>query len=190
MATAETLTAPHAPSTQQAHKKTFLVGKFWNPDHTLDALKNIKEKGVKIYDVYSPFPLHGIEPYLDIKRSRLTTAAFIYGVMGFLAGIAMMFFMFGIDWPMNIGGKPSVPWIDFVPITFELTVLFAAHGIVITFFIVAQYWPGKEAKLFDVNQTDDVFVVVIDKREIQDDYEIRNLMTESGAFEIIEKEEQ
>jgi len=189
MATAETLTMPPAAE-GKVKKKTFLVGKFWNPDHTLEALKKMKAEGVRIYDVYSPFPLHGIEPYLDIKRSRLTTAAFIYGLTGFFAGIAMMFFMFGIDWPMNIGGKPSVPWIDFVPITFELTVLFAAHGIVITFFIVAQYWPGKKAKLFDINQTDDVFVVVIDKDELDDEQDVREIMNENGAFEIIEKEEQ
>jgi len=70
MATAETLTMPPAAE-GKVKKKTFLVGKFWNPDHTLEALKKMKAEGVRIYDVYSPFPLHGIEPYLDICRLYL-----------------------------------------------------------------------------------------------------------------------
>jgi len=189
MATVETLPISQAASGDDVAQQRFIVGKFWNPDHTLDALKKLKAQSVKIYDVFSPFPIHGIEPYLDIKRSRLTTAAFVYGVTGFLCGIAMMFFMFGIDWPMNIGGKPQVPWIDFVPITFELTVLFAAHGIVITFFIVAQYWPGKQAKLFDSHQTDDVFVVVIDKENVEEEALVRQIMETSGAFEVSDKSE-
>ena len=184
MATTESL-----PATSQAEKtRSFILGKFWDPDKTMDAVKQLHGNGVRIDDVYSPFPLHGIEPFLGLKRSRLTTAAFIYGALGFLSGIAMMYYMFGIDWPMNIGGKPFVPWVDFVPITFEMTVLFAAHGMVITFFIVANYWPGKEAKLMDIRQTDDVFVIAIDKEDIENAVEIESILQSNGAYEVTEKD--
>lgn len=166
----------------------FLIGKFWDPDKVLEALGKLQEKNVRVYDVYSPFPIHGIEPYLNIKRTRLTVAAFIYGCMGLATALLLMGLIYGVIWPMNIGGKPSLAYPDFVPISFELTVLFAAHGMVLTFLIVGQYWPGKKAKLFDDRQTDDVFVVAIDKNRIEDEADVRQLFTESGAYEVAEKE--
>lgn len=169
-------------------KKTFLIGKFWDPDSTMDALKQLKQDNVVVHDVYTPFPIHGIEPYLDIKRTRLTVASFIYGGMGLATALFMMVYILGFDWPMNIGGKPSLAWVDFVPISFELTVLFAAHGMVLTFLIVGQYWPGKQAKLFDARQTDDVFVVAIDKNKIDDQAAVTHALTHHGAYEISEKE--
>ena len=169
-------------------KNTFLVGKFWDPDAVMEALKQLKADNVTIHDVYSPFPLHGIEPYLDIKRTRLTIASFIYGGMGFATAIFMMVYILGFDWPMNIGGKPSLAWIDFVPISFELTVLFAAHGMVLTFLIVGQYWPGKQPLLFDDRQTDDVFVVALDKNKLTNELQVKETLTKHGAYEVSEKE--
>lgn len=168
--------------------KNFLLGKFWDPDMMMDALKQLHHDGVDVDDVYTPFPIHGIEPYLNIKRTRLTVAAFVYGCMGFGAALLLMGTIYGLLWPMNIGGKPALAWVDFVPITFELTVLFAAHGMVITFFIVAQYWPGKKAVLMDDRQTDDVFVISIDTAKIEDAAGISSIMQEKGAYEITEKE--
>ncbi|WNJ16601.1 DUF3341 domain-containing protein [Pontibacter sp. G13] len=169
-------------------KKNFLVGKFWDPNKVMDALKQLQDNAVHVHDVYSPFPIHGIEPYLNIKRSRLTIAAFIYGCMGFTTALMLMGLIYGLIWPMNIGGKPSLAVPDAVPITFELTVLFAAHGMVLTFFIVGQYWPGKKAKLFDERQTDDVFVVAIDKNKIADEAVVIEALTSNGAYEVTEKE--
>ena len=169
-------------------KKNFLLGKFWDPDAMMDALKVLHHDGVNVYDVYSPFPIHGIEPYLNIKRTRLTVAAFIYGCMGFATALLLMGIIYGVVWPMNIGGKTALGWVDFVPTTFELTVLFAAHGMVITFFIVAQYWPGKKAVLMDDRQTNDVFVIAIDKAQAENVSGITRVMEENGAFEITEKE--
>ena len=181
-------TVEHSPTASTATQTTnYLLGKFWDPDKTMEALKQLHAKGVRVHDVFTPFPLHGIEPYLGLKRSRLTISAFVYGALGFLSGIAMMFYMFGIDWPMNIGGKPFVPWIDFVPITFEMTVLFAAHGMVITFFIVANYWPGKQAKLMDDRQTDDVFVIAIHEEDVMNRIEIESIFHTNGAYEVTEK---
>jgi hypothetical protein len=169
-------------------KKNFLLGKFWDPEAMMDALEVLHHDGVNVYDVYTPFPIHGIEPYLNIKRTRLTVAAFIYGCMGFATALLLMGTVYGLIWPMNIGGKPALAWVDFVPITFELTVLFAAHGMVITFFIVAQYWPGKKAVLMDDRQTDDVFVIAIDKALAENVPGITKVMEAKGAFEITEKE--
>ncbi|GAB4419357.1 MAG: DUF3341 domain-containing protein [Bacteroidia bacterium] len=169
--------------------KRFLLGKFWNPEHVMEALKHFKDQQIPVYDVFSPFPIHGIEPYLNIKRTRLTVAAFIYGCLGAASALLLMGLIYGVIWPMNIGGKPSLAWPDFVPITFELTVLFAAHGMVITFFIVGTYWPGKKAVLMDDRQTDDVFVIAFDQKKIAGkEEEIRRVLSEAEAYEITEKE--
>jgi len=172
-------------------EKSFLLGKFWDPDKTFEAAKKLHEKGVLIYDVYSPFPIHEIEPYLNIKRTRLSVAAFVYGCLGFTVAVVMMSLIYGAVWPMNIGGKPSLALPDFVPITFEMTVLFAAHGMVITFFIIGRYWPGKKAFLLDDRQTDDVFVVAIDRERIENadgEAAIRSVFQSEGAYEISTKE--
>jgi len=169
-------------------KKDFLLGKYWNPDALLEGLAALQKQGQLVYDVYSPFPVHGIEPYLGIKRTRLSVASFIYGCMGAMTALGMMGLIYGVLWPMNIGGKPSLAYVDAVPITFELTVLFAAHGMVLTFFIVGRYWPGKKAVLMDDRQTDDVFVVAIDKSKLGNESSVRQIFADTGAYEISEKE--
>ncbi|NOK86083.1 MAG: DUF3341 domain-containing protein [Chloroflexi bacterium AL-W] len=169
-------------------KRNLLIGKYWDPDKVMAALDKLTGQGVNIFDVFSPFPIHGIEPYLNAKRTRLTVASFIYGVTGFLTAVTMMSLIYGVVWPMNIGGKPALAFPSFVPITFEMTVLFAAHGIVLTFFIVGNYWPGKRAQLLDIRQTDDVFIVAIDKAKIQDESAIRAVFEETGAYDILETE--
>ena len=88
---------------------------------------------------------------------------------------------------MNIGGKPALALPDFVPITFEMTVFFASHGMVLTFFIVGQYWPGKKVKLFDDRQTDDVFVVAIDEAKLENEEEATKVFAETGAYEITKR---
>ncbi|MEL6846413.1 MAG: DUF3341 domain-containing protein, partial [Bacteroidota bacterium] len=141
-----------------------------------------------VVDVFSPFPIHGIEPYLNIKRTRLTVASFIYGLLGFANALLLMGAIYGVIWPMNIGGKPSLAWPDFVPITFELTVLFAAHGMVFTFLAVAGHWPGRKARIFDERQTDDVFVVVIDPEKAGESATTaREVFNTTGAYEVSEK---
>lgn len=174
----------------------FLVAKFWNPDTLMGALSDLQEKGIPIYDCYTPFPVHGIEAYMDIKRTRISVAGFIYGCLGLTAALLLMAGMssnfwnldwFGLDiisWKLNIGGKPALAWVDFVPIGFELTVLFAAHGMVITFFIIGKYYPGKDAKLFDMRQTDDVFVLAIDSDRVVKHDEIKKILADNGAFSV------
>lgn len=169
--------------------RNFLVGKFWNPDQVLHALEDLKQKDIPVFDVYSPFPIHGIEPLMNIKRTRLTVASFIYGCIGCITGVTCMSLLYGLVWPMNIGGKPSLAFPDFVPIVFEMTVLFAAHGIVYTFFIVGNYYPGKKPKLFDERQTDDVFVVALDQSKLNASQMLtaKEAFSHAHAFDITEK---
>jgi hypothetical protein len=92
-----------------------------------------------VKDVFSPFPVHGLDPIIGVKRTRLAIAAFMYGITGTsLALLGIWYFMI-FDWPMNIGGKPSFRLYQnlpaFIPVTFEFTVFCAAHGMAITYLI-------------------------------------------------------
>ena len=130
-----------------------------------DGAKALVSKGIKIAEVFSPFPIHGIDPIIGIKNTRLGIMAFLYGLTGLmLATVGMRFFMV-TDWPMNIGGKPNFSYLEnmlaFVPVTFEFTVLCAAHGMAITYLLVNKTLPGMPAQNPDPRTTDDRFVMEI-----------------------------
>ena len=83
----------------------YIVGVYGDDGEALKAVKSIREAGVKIHEVYSPFPIHGIDEALGYERSRLPKAAFMFGALGFSLALIMQFWMMGYDWPMIIGGK-------------------------------------------------------------------------------------
>ena len=122
-------------------------------------------QGIRVKDVYSPFPIHGIDPVIGIKRTRLAICSFMYAMTGTsLALLGMWYFMIQ-DWPMNIGGKPSFSLIEnlpaFVPVTFEFSVLCGAHGMAITYLLRNGTLPGMPATNPDPRTTDDKFVLEI-----------------------------
>ena len=146
-------------------------------------------KGVHIKEVFSPFPIHGIDPVIGVRKTRLAICAFIYGLTGMsLALIGMYYFMIQ-DWPMNIGGKPNYYMYQnipaFIPITFEVTVLCTAHGMAITYFLRNRTLPGISAKNPDPRTTDDKFVMQIDPNDagMDEDVLISELKA-TGAIEI------
>ena len=134
-------------------------------DKLLSAVKILKSKGVTINDGFTPFPVHGLDHALDLKPTRIAIAAFIYGFIGFTFAILMINYIMIVDWPQNIGGKPSFTLIEnlpaFVPVIFELTVFFAAHLMVITFYVRSSLWPFKKAENPIPETTDDKFLIQI-----------------------------
>jgi len=159
-----------------------------------DGAKKLVSNGVKISEVFSPFPIHGIDPIIGVKNTRLGIMAFLYGLTGLtLATYGMRFFMV-VDWPMNIGGKPNFTYLDnmlaFIPVTFEFTVLCAAHGMAITYLLRNKTLPGIPAQNPDPRTTDDRFVIEIRMSENHKVSEeaIDKLLTETGYVEIDKKE--
>ena len=143
----------------------FLHAIYDDDDKLLDAVKFLKKEGVYIEDVFTPFPVHGLDKALGLEPTRISIAGFIYGCIGFAFAIFMMNYIMIVDWPQNIGGKPSFSFIEnmpaFVPIMFELTVFFSAHLMVITFYLRSRLWPFKEAENPIPETTDDKFLVQI-----------------------------
>ena len=135
------------------------------PDSLLDKIKELKSDSKEIQEVYTPFYVHGLAEALGLKRTRLGKATFLYGLIGLFFGCWLTYFTMIKDWPMDIGGKPNATfWQNlpaFVPVIFELVVYFAAHLLVISFFIRSRLYPFKKAENPIKRSSDDKFVIQV-----------------------------
>jgi hypothetical protein len=167
--------------------KKFVVGSFDDEAVLFPAVKKVRAAGYKIHDVYTPFPVHGLDHALGLRETSLHTAGFIYGITGTTTALSFMSWVFTTDWPMNIGGKPHFPLPAFIPITFELTVLFSAVGMVMTFMYLCQMAPFVKKHIFHPRQTDDLFVMAIELTEKTRPEEVKAFLDSVGAKEINEQ---
>jgi len=160
---------------------------YTDDDLLLQAVKQVREARYHISEIYSPFPVHGLDKAMGLEPTRLAIASFMYGLVGMAVAIVMMNFIMISDWPQDIGGKPSFSFLQnlpaFVPIIFELTVFFAAHLMVITFYMRSKLWPFKTAENPDVRTTDDHFLMEIDaaNHSVED---LSKFLYDTGALEI------
>jgi hypothetical protein len=170
--------------------KHFVLGVYDDEDALLTAIKEVRNSGIKIHEVYSPFPVHGIDDALGYKRTRLPIAAFLFGLLGTSLALLMQVWMLGYDWPMIIGGKDFVSLPAFIPVTFELTVLLSALGMVGTFMVVSDLKPYKKPRIYDIRITDDKHVMAIDlaKNTNLGKDAVKKIVTNSGAQEVNEKD--
>ena len=156
-------------------------------DLLLQAVKQVKEARYHIGEIYTPFPVHGLDKAMGLAPTRLAITSFLYGIIGLSVSILMMNFIMIEDWPQDIGGKPSFSFLQnmpaFVPIMFELTVFFAAHLMVITFYMRSKLWPFKAAENPDVRTTDDLFLMEIDAANHNID-DLTSFLYDTGASEI------
>jgi hypothetical protein len=166
--------------------KNFLVGVFNDEDVLLSAVSKIRSSGLKIHEVYSPFPVHGLDDALGYKRTRLPIAAFLFGLTGTSLALLMQIWMLGYDWPMIIGGKNYASLPPFIPVTFELTVLLSALGMVATFMIISDMKPYGWPRQFDVRSTDDkhVMAIDVDLNGSKSRDEITRILKDAGASEV------
>lgn len=153
----------------------------------MESVKTLRSKGFSIKDAFTPFPVHGLDTAMGIPRTRIAICAFIYGLTGACLATLMMWYMMISDWPTDVGGKPSFAYYmnvpAFIPITFESTVLCAAHGMAITFFLRSWLVPGAKAKNPDPRTTDDKFMMVVEVKE-EKKSDVESLLKSGGASEI------
>ena len=164
-----------------------VIHAIYNDDDVLmAAVKKVKAEKHHIEEIYTPFPVHGLDKAMGLAPTRIAIASFMYGCLGLTVAIVMMNFIMIEDWPQNIGGKPSFSYLEnmpaFVPIMFEMTVFFAAHLMVITFYLRSRMWPFKKAENPDLRTTDDHFLMEIAVQN--NEKELSALLKETGAVEI------
>ena len=155
-------------------------------DVLLNAVKEVKAEKHHIEEIYTPFPVHGLDKAMGLEGTRIAIMAFIYGCIGLSVAITMINFIMIEDWPQNIGGKPSFTFLSnlpaFVPVIFEMTVFFAAHLMVITFYMRSKLWPFKEAENPNQLTTDDKFLMEVELNG--NEKELTALLKKTGAIEI------
>ena len=163
-------------------------------DVTKDACQTLVDNGVHVADVFSPFPIHGIDPIIGVKHTRLGIAAFMYGITGLLLAIIATRYFMVTDWHgINIGGKPNFTFYhnlpSFVPIMFECTVLFAAHLMSITYLFRNKLYPGASTTSPDPRTTDDRFVIELNVNDNEGHSidELIDLVKKTGIIEFEEK---
>ena len=164
-----------------------VIHAFYNDDEVvLEAVKKVKAANHHIEEVFCPFPVHGLDKAMGLAPPRIAIASFMFGITGLGVAIWLTYYTMIADWPQDIGGKPSFSWAEnmpaFVPIMFELTVFFAAHLMVITFYMRSRIWPFKKAENPDPRTTDDHFLMEIEVHDNQE--ELTSLLNETGAVEI------
>jgi len=160
---------------------------YTDDDILMQAVKLVRAENYHIEEVYTPFPVHGLDKVMGLAPTRIAICSFLYGLVGLAVATVMMNFIMISDWPQDIGGKPSFTYIQnmpaFVPIMFELTVFFAAHLMVITFYMRSKLWPFKKAENPDVRTTDDHFLMAIDAGHHDVD-KLSKFLYDTGALEI------
>ncbi|MAM18754.1 MAG: DUF3341 domain-containing protein [Christiangramia sp.] len=160
---------------------------YKDDDLVLQAVKQIRDARYHIGEVYTPFPVHGIDKAMGLAPTRLAICSFLYGITGLTVAVLMMNFMMIQDWPQDIGGKPSFHFYQnmptFIPIMFELTVFFAAHLMVITFYMRSKLWPFRKAENPDPRTTDDHFLIEVDASDHNVD-KLTDFLYNTGAAEI------
>ncbi len=155
-------------------------------DILMDAVKQTRKAHHHIEEVYTPFPVHGLDKAMGLAPTRIAIAAFLYGCTGLSFAIWLLNNIMIQDWPQDIGGKPSFSYLQnmpaFVPVMFEETVFFAAHLMVITFYMRSKLWPFKKAENPDVRTTDDHFLmeVAVNNNET----ELTSFLQSTGAIEV------
>ena len=159
---------------------------YTDDDILMDAVKKVKAEKYHIEEVFTPFPVHGLDKAMGLAPTRIAITSFLYGLTGLTVAILMMNYMMIEDWPQNIGGKPSFSYFHnmpaFIPIMFELTVFFAAHLMVITFYLRSKIWPFRQPQNPDPRTTDDHFLmeIAVDGNES----ELLKLLNGTGAVEV------
>jgi hypothetical protein len=148
----------------------------------LAAARECRARGVEIVDVHSPYPVHGIDEIAGIRRSRISVVCLAGGVAGLSLGLTLEYWASATDWPIDVGGKPWDSLPAFLPIAFELTILFAGLSTVAALLVRSRLLPGREPRLVPAGVTDDCFALVVAPRagEITD-RELASLWEHLGA---------
>ena len=161
---------------------------YTDDDILMNAVKQVRAKNYHISEVFTPFPVHGLDKAIGLSPTRIAICAFMYGLTGLTVAVLMLNYMMIVDWPRDIGGKPSFSFHQnmpaFIPIMFELTVFFAAHLMVITFYMRSKIWPFKKAENPDPRTTDDHFLMEIEVGHNEDIDAMSKFLYDTGAAEL------
>ncbi len=166
-------------------KKIGGIAGIWLDDHELVvAAEKVRHAGYRKFDAIAPFPVHGLEEACGVQRSMIPWVTFFAGVAGLAAGLSLTYWTMAVDWALNVGGKPFFSGPAFVPIMFELTILFAALASVGALFVFCGF-PKVDPPIIDPDLTSHKFAIFIPENEVgYDATRAEQLLRSLGASEI------
>jgi len=168
--------------------KPYFVSVFDDEQKLLAGIKAVKEKKLKIDEIYTPYPMHEVIEAMEIK-SRFAFVAFLYGFSAVVGVLAFLYYTSVISWPINYGGKPTSAFPSFIIITLVLTIFTITIMSLLTFSWRAKIFPGKKYILPDMRATDDKFVMVFDSETAGTGFDdLDRLLKSCGAEEVYQKE--
>ena len=163
--------------------KPLFMAWFADEAGILTAARAARDKGLIIYDAYVPFPVHGLDEVLGLKPSRLTWVCFAAALTGLSIALGFQWWSSAVDWPLNVGGKPFNSLPVFVPVAFELTVLFAGLGTVAALFLRSGLFPRRRPSVDVHRATNDRFVLALEVKPGFDEEQVRALFVKCGALD-------
>lgn len=164
--------------------KKFIVGSFTDEAVLFPAVKKVRKAGYKIHDVFTPFPIHGLDKAMGLRDTSLHTAGFIYGITGTATALGFISWALTVDWQIVFGGKPFFSLPAWIPIIFETTVLFSSVGMVLTFCYLCQLAPFVKKDHFNLRSTDDLFVMAFEATERTNETEAMAFLKSLGATDV------
>jgi len=168
--------------------RRLFVAAFTREKDILGATRACRERGLEVVDVWTPYPVHGLDRIMGLARSRLPLVTLLLAIIGGGLKIWFEYWTTEFSWPLNVGGKPWDSLPAFIPVTFEVMVLTAGISTVVAFFIAARLWPGKKPLTPDPRATDDRFVLVLEETDSTfDAAEVAELLGAYSAFDIEER---
>jgi hypothetical protein len=170
--------------------KRLLIGVFEREQDMMAAVIDSRARGLKVVDVYAPYAVHGLDKALGLPPSRIPWVCFALGLTGAALKVWFEIWTTAIDWPINVGGKPWNSLPAFVPVTFEVMVLFAGMSAVLAFLLIARLRPGKAAAVPVEGVTDNRFAVVLEKTDAAfDAHQVRQIFMQHHALDVLERAE-
>jgi len=129
---------------------SLVVGEFAEETELLEAVRALRAKGIGGLDLHSPYPLHGAEEALGLPRSTVPLLTLVAGVIGAVSGYVMQWWTVGVDWPLNVGNRPPHSAPAFIPVTFELGVLFASLAVFLGLLFAYFRFPRVHHPVFEI----------------------------------------
>ncbi len=168
--------------------RRLLVAAFAREKDIVEATRACRERGLEVVDVWTPYPVHGLDRIMGLARSRLPLVTLLLAIIGAGLKIWFEYWTTEFSWPLNVGGKPWDSLPAFIPVTFEVMVLTAGISTVVAFFIAARLWPGKRPLTPDERATDDRFVLVLEETDSTFDAgDVTELLEAYNGFDIEER---
>ena len=168
------------------------MAEFENPTDLVAAARKVYSLGYRRINGYSPYPIEELSEAIGFTKTSLPLIVFIGGLVGGIGGFMMQYYIEVVDYPINVGGKPYNSWPAFIPITFEMTVLFAAFAAVLGMLALNKlpqpYHPVFNVPSFALATRDRFFLAVEANDPKFDHSTVTDLLKSLGAIEVSDVE--